>query len=297
VIAVRVALEAGDDLGEGPVWRPATGELLRVDITSGLVHGWNPATGAATVLAFDGEVGAAVPRRGGGLLVAVGHELVLVDPDGTRAAVASAERAKPDNRFNDCRCDPQGRLWAGTMSKRREPGAAALYRLDADRELRCVVPGTTLSNGIGWSPDGETMYFIDSTTQRIDAFDFDGASGRVSGRRAFAAVEEADGMPDGLTVDAEGGVWVGLFGGGAVRRYSAGGRLDAVVELPVPHPTCPAFGGADFATLFITTTRHRLSPAQRAETPLAGAVFACEPGVRGVPAAELANPYDFRGGS
>jgi len=284
-ITPRVALAAGDELGEGPVWRPADGELLRVDILRGLVHAWCPASGAERVLAsFDGQVAAAVPCGDGSLVVAVDHDLVHVDRAGRRAMVASAERAKPENRFNDCRCDPQGRLWAGTMSKRRDPGAAALYRLDADRVLRCVVPGTTLSNGIGWSPDGATMYFIDSTTQRIDRFDFDGATGALSGRRPFALVEAADGMPDGLAVDAEGGVWVALFGGGAVRRYGPDGRCDAILELPVPHPTCPAFGGPGLATLYVTTTRHRLSQAERAGHPLAGAVFACEPGVRGLPA-------------
>ncbi len=282
---LRVALDGQDELGEGPVWRAATGELLRVDILRGLAHAWDPAGGGTTTLAFEPELGAAVPRRDGGLVAAVERELLLVDADGTRSPLAAVAAEPPENRFNDCRCDPQGRLWAGTMSRVRAPGAAALYRLDPDDgRLERALAETTLSNGLGWSPDGATMYFIDSTTQRVDALDFDGRDGAVSGRRPFAQVDLADGMPDGLAVDAEGGVWVALFGGGAVRRYDAAGRLDAMVELPVPHPTCPAFGGPDLATLYVTTTRHRLSAEQRAQLPLAGAVFACEPGVRGLPA-------------
>jgi sugar lactone lactonase YvrE len=289
VHAVDVALRAADELGESPVWRGATGELLRVDILRGAVHAWDPDTRDATSLSFDGEVGAVVPCRDGGLVVAVERALLRVAPDGARTVVAEVEPAATDNRFNDCRCDPRGRLWAGTMSRRRERGAAALYRLDAARGLEPMVPGTTLSNGIGWSPSGESMYFIDSTEQRIDVFDFDVEAGVPSARRPLASIASDDGMPDGLVVDAEGGVWVALFGGGAVRRYAADGVLDAVVELPVPHPTCPAFGGPDLATLYVTTTRHRLSPARLAELPDAGAVFACEPGVRGLAATELAD--------
>jgi sugar lactone lactonase YvrE len=281
---VRVALPARDHLGEGPHWDAVRGELVRVDITHGLVHRWRPGTGASSVAAFEGEVSAALPRRGGGLVVAAGRTILLVDEDGRRRTVASVEPDRPDNRFNDCRCDPQGRLWAGTMSKLREPAAAALYRLEPDGDIERMVAATTLSNGMGWSPDGSLYYFIDSVAQRIDVFDFDGRDGTVHNRRPFAAIEPDDGLPDGLCVDAQGGIWVCLFGGGAVRRYAPDGQLDASIALPVSNPTCPAFGGPDLATLYLTTARHRLSPDQLAREPLAGSVLALEPGIAGLPA-------------
>jgi sugar lactone lactonase YvrE len=286
--AVRVALDARDQLGESPWWDADAGELVRADIVRGRVHGWAPAGGASWSFELDGEVGAVVPRAGGGQLIALDRTLRLRDADGTLRELAHVERDLPDNRFNDCRADPQGRLWAGTMSKLRAPGTAALYRLAPGGEIERVVAGTTISNGLGWSPQGDRMYFVDSTTQRIDALDFDGATGAISERRPLATIDPADGLPDGLAVDAEGGVWLSLFGGGAIRRYDADGTLDAVVPLPVTNPTCPAFGGPDLATLYVTSARHRLTPEQLAAEPLAGALLALEPGVRGLPANRFA---------
>jgi sugar lactone lactonase YvrE len=268
-------IDGRDQLGEGPFWDGARGELLRVDVARGLVHGWNPANGASWRREFAGEVGAAIPRASApGLVLAVGHRLLLADGDGLRE-LARVEEDRPDNRFNDCACDAQGRLWAGTMSKRRTPGAAGLYRLAPGGELERVVGETTISNGLGWSPAADRMYFIDSATQRVDAFDFDGSTAAIANRRPFAEIPADDGLPDGLTVDAEGGVWVCLFGGAAIRRYDADGALDAMLELPVSNPTSPVFGGPDLRTLYVTSAL--------AAEPLAGAVLALEPGVRGLP--------------
>jgi sugar lactone lactonase YvrE len=277
-----------DHLGEGPVWAAATGELWWVDITAGTVHRWNPRSGSESRLELDGEVSAVVPRVGGGLVLAVGHDLVAEDADGARRLLARVEADLGDNRFNDCRCDPRGRLWAGTMSKTRRRGAAALYRLTPEGALTRELAATTVSNGLGWSPDAEQMYFIDSPTQRVDVFDFDAAAGVMGDRRTLVEIDPAAGLPDGMAVDAEGGIWVALFGGGAVRRYTPDGRLDAHIELPVSNPTCPAFGGPDLDTLYITSAQHRLSPAERVRQPLAGALFALRPGVRGLPATEFA---------
>jgi sugar lactone lactonase YvrE len=284
----RPISDARDALGEGPVWDECAGRLLHVDIARGTVHVWSPADGRARTLEIGAEVSAVVPRVGDGLLLAVGHELVALEPDESQRTLAVVERDMPDNRFNDCRCDPQGRLWAGTMSRSRIPGTAALYRLEAGCEIACAIPGTTLSNGIGWSPDGTRMYFIDSPTQRIDVLDFDGADGSLHDRRPLAQVGPDDGMPDGLAVDAEGGVWVALFGGGAIRRYDPPGTLAAHVRLPVSCPTCPTFGGAELRTLYVTTSTHRLTAEQRAQEPLAGAVLELDPGVSGLPAHRFA---------
>ncbi len=300
---VRVALRAGDQLGEGPFWDDRTGELLRVDITAGRVHAWDPASDRVRTRAFEGEVGAVVPRaEAPGWVVAVGRTLVLCEAPAahTEAAapteagaaptrpLAAVEPDRPGNRFNDCACDPQGRLWAGTMSKAREPGAAALYGLSPGGEIERVISATTISNGLGWSPAGDRMYFVDSTTQRVDVLDFDGATGAVSARRPLVQIDPRDGLPDGMAIDAEGGIWVCLFGGGAVHRYSPEGVLDAAIALPVTNPTSPAFGGADLRTLYVTTARHHLSPAQLAAEPLAGDVLALDPGVRGTAAHRFA---------
>jgi sugar lactone lactonase YvrE len=278
--SVEVALAAGDQLGEGPVWDERTGELLRVDITPGRVHGWNPSTGEGWTRQYEDEVGAVIPRaEARGWVLAAGHRILVDDGDRT-TELATVEQEVPDNRFNDCRCDPAGRLWAGTMSKVRSTGAAALYRLDGV-ELEPVITGTTVSNGISWT--GELMYFIDSPTQRIDVLDYDPGSGQVANRRPFAEIDPADGLPDGLTLDSEGGVWVCLFGGGALRRYSPTGALEEVIPVPVTNPTCPAFGGDRLETLYVTSARHRLSEAQLSAEPLAGALLAVDPGVTGLP--------------
>ena len=289
--SAEIVLDAGDQLGEGPFWDDLRGELLRVDISRGLVHGWDPSTGAAWRRECGGEVGAALPRAGAdGLVLAVGRRIVLDEiasrpPDARDRdrVLAQVEEDRPGNRFNDCKCDPSGRLWAGTMSGERAPREASLYRLAPGREIECVISGTTISNGLGWSPAGDRMYFIDSTTHRVDVFDYDAESGEIAGRRPFAAIDQADGLPDGMTVDREGGVWVCLFGGGAVRRYGADGALDAVIGLPVTNPTSAVFGGPDLRTLYVTSARHRLSEEQLTAEPQAGAVLALEPGVTGLP--------------
>jgi sugar lactone lactonase YvrE len=277
--SAEIALDAGDELGEGPFWDDLRGELLRVDISGGLVHGWNPSTDAAWRRECDEEVGAALPREGAeGLVLAVGRRIVV-----DHQVLAHVEEDRPGNRFNDCKCDPAGRLWAGTMSGEDAPGEASLYRLAPGGEIERVIPRTTISNGLGWSPAGDGMYFIDSTTHRVDVFDYDAASGEISGRRAFAETDPSDGLPDGMTVDSEGGVWVCMFGGSAMLRYGDDGALEDRVELPVTNPTSPVFGGPDLRTLYVTSARHGLSGEQLAAEPQAGAVLVLQPGVAGLP--------------
>jgi sugar lactone lactonase YvrE len=270
-----------DLLGEGPTWDARRRELVHVDILGGSVHGYRPASGQTWSFASGIETGAAVPRADGGFLLAVNHDLVAHEPNGDQRLVASVEIELDHTRFNDCRCDAVGTLWAGTMSRERLAATAGLYRLAPGDDLRCVIAGTTLSNGIGWSPASDVMYFIDSTTQRIDAFDYDLTSSQLSDRRTFARIDPRDGLPDGLTVDADGRVWVCLFGGGAIRCYGWDGTVEAHIPLPVSCPTCPAFGDDDLGTLYVTSSRHRLTAEQHAAEPLAGALLRCRPGVRG----------------
>lgn len=285
---VSVLNGSRDQLGESPVWDERQGDLVHVDIPNGLVHVWRRRSAQVRTRRVADEVSAVVLRRSGaGMVAACGLDLRLFGDDNQRALATIHEEIRA-NRLNDCRADPQGRLWAGTMSRARTPATAGLYRLEPGRPIERVLAGCTISNGIGWSPDGERMLYIDSTTQQIDVFDFDGASGAVSGRRRLAAIDRDDGLPDGLAVDAEDGAWVCLFGGGVVRRYDRDGRLDEEIPLPVTNPTCPTFGGPELTTLFITSARHRLSPDQLRAEPAAGSVLAIELGIAGLPA----NRYD-----
>ena len=195
--------------------------------------------------------------------------------------LATVEPDRPENRFNDAACDARGRLWAGTMSTTRERGAAALYRLTPEGELSVALSDVTISNGLDWNLDATQLYYVDSTSQRIEAIDFDLDRGGLGRRRSFAAIAIEDGLPDGLTVDAEGGVWIALFGGAAIRRYAPDGRLDVDLPLPVTNPTSMAFAGPDLGDLYITSAKHRLSTEQLAREPLAGSLLRIRPGFLG----------------
>jgi sugar lactone lactonase YvrE len=272
------------ELGEAPVWDAATGELVWVDIDRGLVH--RRASGRADVTVDVGRpVGCAVPRAGGGLALALRDGFALLPPDGGAARlVAPVESHKPDTRMNDGAVDARGRFFAGTMSLAGDTRGGALYRLDPDDLTATrVLPGVSVSNGIDWSPDGALLYHVDSPRGRIDVYDYDAGRGVPAGRRAVIPVAPDRGMPDGLTVDAEGGIWVAIWGGAALHRYTAEGALDEVLELPVANVTSCCFGGADLATLFITTASRGA-----AHEPLAGAVFAVRPGVTGRPSTPFA---------
>jgi sugar lactone lactonase YvrE len=262
--------------GEGPVWWEDWGGLRFVDLFAGDV----------LTLAADGverrhvgTVAAALrPRRDGGAVIALERTFALEAPDG--ALTVLPEVWSDDTiRFNDGGCDPDGRFYCGTMAWDARPGAGSLYRLDRDDSVTLVLDGVTISNGLEWSPDGSHAYYADTPTGQIDVFDYDAASG-LTNRRPFAEIASEHGWPDGLTVDADGGVWVALYGGGAVNRYLEG-TLDAVVEVPTPKPTACTFGGPGLSTLYVTTTQEDLPPGS---DPLAGSLFAVEPGVAGLPA-------------
>jgi sugar lactone lactonase YvrE len=276
------AAAAPAELGEAPVWDAGRRELVWVDIDRGLVHRRSDGR-ADTTLDVGQPVGCAVPRARGGLALALRDGFALLTPGGGDAQlVAPVERDRLDTRMNDGACDSGGRFWAGTMSLRGDTRAAALYRLDPDLRVTRVLPGISVSNGLGWAPDGATLYHVDSPRRRIDVYDFDPHSGGIAGRRAVIPVSPELGTPDGLTVDAEGGIWVALWGGAAVQRYSADGGVDERIELPATNVTSCCFGGPDLRTLYVTTAR------RGAREPLAGALFACRPGVAGLPATPFA---------
>ena len=267
------------DLGESPVWDSASGALLFVDVSTGMIHRWR--RGQINRYAFGQPIGAALPTSDGRLVIAARDGVYLTATDASAPVIlAPIEADDFRNRMNDAKVDPAGRLWAGTMAFDFAPGAAALYRIDGnDAEL--ILPDLTISNGMDWSPDMSLMYFIDSGTYRVDVMDFDVASGDVSDRRPFSALPESSGMPDGLTVDEEGGVWVAYYGAGVVRRFDAQGVWDRTIEVDAPQVTSCCFGGDDLDELFITTARYGMSDAEIDAHPLSGSVFSVKPGVRG----------------
>jgi sugar lactone lactonase YvrE len=264
--------------GEGPCWLERSGELAWVDMLAGRILATSLATGATRVIDVPGPVAALVrPREAGGLVVATETGVVLLDEHDAASHLCEI-LDEPGMRMNDGGCDPQGRFWCGSMAYDVRAGAASLYRVEPDGSFARMLDGVTISNGLGWSPDGSTAFYVDSMAHGIDCFAFDGASGSISRRRRFAEVEASLGLPDGLAVDAEGGVWVALWDGGAVRRYTPDGTLDAVVPLPCGRVTACAFGGADLGELFITTSRLEVPEGV---DEAAGSLFRCAPGVRG----------------
>ena len=284
-VSVELLLDAHALVGEGPVWDDASGTLVWVDIMSNAVHRYDPATGRDVAIDVGQQVGAAVLRRGrSGLVLALRDGFGMLDEgSGQVQLVAAVEADVPANRMNDGKCDPGGRFWAGTMAFKVAPGVAALYRLDPDLQVHRMLSGVTLSNGLGWSPDGRQMYYIDSTTQGVDVFDFEPSDGSLGERRRLITIPPDEGLPDGMTVDAEGGLWIALHGSGSIRRYTPDGRVDRVVRVPPTMVTCCAFGGPDLTDLYITTMSLGLSEERRRAQPLAGGLFRCRPGVRGLP--------------
>ena len=272
-------------VGEGPSWDAPSGTLLWVDILGRLVQRHDPLSGRTLTHELPQQVGAAVPRVTGGLALALEDGVWVADADtGTPRRIAPIEPDDPQTRLNDAKVDRRGRLWAGTMAHDARPNAGALYRIDPDATVELIVDDVTISNGTDWSPDDRFMYYIDTTTYRVDVFDYDLATGRATGRRPLIELPREAGLPDGMTVDAEGFLWVAFFGGWAVRRYTPAGKPDRVIEIPAAQVTSCAFGGADLGDLYITTARAGLSEDELRAQPLAGGLFVARPGVRGLPA-------------
>jgi len=288
---VELVLDARADLGEGPRWDAARQRLLWVDIMRGRVHAFTPSTGACRNIAVGRPVGALASCRDGSLVLAVAGGFARLDLDSQKFEMqAAAEADRPQNRMNDGACDGAGRFWAGTMALDEGPGAGALYRLDPDLTVHTMLTGVSISNGLDWSLDGRRMYYVDSPTRRIDVFDFDLATGSIANRRMFVEVPADAGIPDGLTVDAAGYVWLALWGGAALRRYAPDGTLERVVPLPVTHPTSCAFGGAALDELYVSSARRPLTAEEKARQPQAGGVFRLRPGVAGRPAHLFGRP-------
>jgi sugar lactone lactonase YvrE len=280
---VELVLDAHAALGEGPIWLPADNMLAWVDITGHRVHRFDPATGRDESFDVGQPVGAVAPRASGGLAMALRDGFGLLDTaTGRVEMIADTEADNPGNRMNDGKCDSEGRFWAGTMAFDSRPGAGALYRLDRDHVVTRMLSDVTVSNGIDWSLDNRTMYFVDSQSG-LDAFDYEPTGGQITNRRRIVTIPADLGAPDGMTLDSEGYLWVAIWGGWMVRRYAPDGRIDREIRVPVARTSSCAFGGPDYADLYITTASPEPGSDEHASQPHSGGLFRVRPGVTGRP--------------
>jgi sugar lactone lactonase YvrE len=272
---VEVLARLGGRLLEGPAWDAARARVLLVDIGGARRHAVDWATGAVTTHEVHDTASAWIPRAAGGTVVVCRRGVRLADDDGVGPLALEVEGELRSNRSNDAKCDPAGRLWLGTMSDAEVESAGSLYRVDADLSLTRVLEGTTISNGLGWSPDGRRMYFVDSPTRRVDVFAYDTATGEASGRAAFVTTTAFPGVPDGLTVDEEGSVWVAMHDGATLLRFSPDGRYVGTLDVPAARPTSCCFAGPSLDRLVITTAA--------SDDGAGGDLFVCDVGVAGTP--------------
>lgn len=301
VMRASLAIDSGDVIGESPLWDAERERFLWLDNSAGILHaaeadgrgGWREGDRRD----FGRWTGAALLRSSGGYALASGTDILLLSPDGALTPFASIDADPKLVMFNDAKCDPQGRLWAGTHCTHGTPltpELCGLYRIDPNGDVTRLLGDVGVSNGLDWSPDGKTFYYIDSVTRRVDAFDFDAASGLIANRRPVVTISFGDGAPDGMTVDGEGCLWVAIFGKGQVRRYSPDGLLLGCVEISAPTVTSCVFGGPARDILFITSAAIRIPDEvlpiigftpEMAEAAFAapglGGVFTCRPGVTG----------------
>lgn len=272
VPTVDVAIEANTELGEAPLWDDRNSTLVFVDISRGELHSYDPVADDHQVRRLGRQVGAVGLMGASRYVAAMQEGFTIIDVDG-ESPLAPFLADQPSHRMNDARVDPAGRFWGGCIANGLSPKAGSLVRCSPSGDVTTILSDLTLPNGLDWSPDGTRFYLIDSVTHGIDMFDHDTSTGTLSNRRRFAEIECA-GLPDGLAVDADGGVWVAVWGGSCVIHLDPRGRLVETVDLPVSQVTSCAFGGADMATLFITTAFQGLNDGEISRQPHAGALFA-----------------------
>ena len=289
--SAECVLEAKAVLGEGPSWDVKRQRLLWVDIESSLVCVFDPVTRENKTFPTGSHVGSAVLSAKGDVIAATHQGFVRLNLDtGAFTPICDPEADLPGNRFNDGKCDPKGRFWAGSMGYDESKTTGNLYRLNEQLKAEKMLDGISISNGLAWSADQRTLYYIDTPTMRVDAFDFDPETSAISNRRTAIQIPEGIGYPDGMSMDAEGMLWICLWDGWAVTRWNpnTGEQLEKI-SLPVGRATSCCFGGRDLNELYITSASTRLSEEELAKQPLAGALFRVKPGVSGPP------PFLFAG--
>ncbi|CAH3017168.1 unnamed protein product [Porites evermanni] len=290
---ISVVKEGCSELGEGPHWDEKTQRIIWVDILGHSVHLLDPVTGKDDQYKFDGPVGAAVPRqKGGSLVVAAKRDFLFLDLEtGHKEVVTSIDNDKPDNRFNDGKCDLTGRFWAGTMGPepiptKVVPNQGSLYSLNCDLTVQHLVDKVSISNGIAWNGEKKAFYHVDTFERKIDAFDYDETSGALLNRRTIVKVDPSLGYPDGMTIDVDGMLWVAMYNGWKIVRYNPDtGQCLSQLNLPVCKVTSCCWAGVNHDELIVTSERARLSPEERLQQPLAGSIFRIKNfGTGGLPA-------------
>ena len=282
--AIRCVANPHAVVGEGPVWDDRRQVLWWIDVKDPRLFRYDPATGDNRAFELPERIGCIALRANGGLIGAFASGFKWIDPDtGALTPIADPEGHLPGNRFNDGKCDRRGRLLAGTMDNAEVECTGTLYRLDPDLSVHVMCTEVHLSNGLGWSPDDRLLYYTNSLRRTIWVYDYELATGEVDNRRVFAQVPEDAGVPDGLCVDAEGFVWSAHWGGWRLTRYAPDGGVERVVAMPVPQPSCAAFGGPELNQLYVSSAAIGMTPADFARAPHGGGLFMLEPGARGLP--------------
>ncbi|MFW5986187.1 MAG: SMP-30/gluconolactonase/LRE family protein [Halanaerobiales bacterium] len=287
----RLVLDERAILGEGPSWDEKTERLFWVDISGEKVHIYNPADNSNETIELERPVGAVVPREEGGAVVALGDGFYFLNLEtGETENIVRVEENEPDTRFNDGKCDPAGRFWAGTMVTGGDKPIGNLYCLDTDLTVRKMVENVTISNGLAWSPDNTTMYYIDTPTGQVVAYDYDLESGAIDNKRVVVSIPENSGNPDGMNIDAQGMIWVAHWQGYQVSRWNpeTGEKL-AEIKLPVERVTSCCFAGKELTDLYITTAKAGLKKEELEKQPNAGSLFKVNTGIKG------SKTYQFKG--
>ena len=275
------------ELGEGPVWDANSRRIIWIDISKGDIHQYDPHKKEQQTFHIDQKIGSVALKKSGGLIAALQHGFASIDIEQKKIKmIADPEADLPDNRFNDGKCDPAGRFWAGTMSDSGKEKAGSLYTMEKDLSIVRKISEVGCSNGLAWSSDHSTFYFIDTPTKQVAAYDYDIATGNINNRRIVVTIPDGDGLPDGMTIDSEGMLWIALWGGWKVQRWNphTGKLLDHIL-LPVSQVTCCTFGGETFNDLYITSAKEGLADDERKKQPLAGSLFVVKNcGYTGLPA-------------
>lgn len=277
-----VAHRGVDEVGEGPIWDFRAQELFWIDVTQGVVHRLNPITSSHTALSIGVHIGAVALYTDEFLIAAIRDGFATISKSNGSINYLSQVLREDTIRFNDGKCDPWGRFIAGTMRYQPEPGSAALYSYNQVGEVREIINGVGLSNGLCWDLSGKRFYYIDTLTKEISIFEYNTENGALSNRKTFYTFATNDGSPDGMTIDINGNLWVALWGGGKVKCINSHAQVIAEIKLPVSQPTSVAFGGEKLDKLFITSARFQLSSEQQSKEPLAGSLFVADVGVQGV---------------
>lgn len=283
---LELVIDSKSELGEGAIWNYKTKELIWVNIKGEILNFFNPSINNNKEMFTGQMIGTVVPAESGNMLVALENGIYMLDPEtGTKNFIVDPEKDIPDNRFNDGKCDPAGRFWAGTMSMVGKKEAGALYRFDPDSTIHKMIDNVTTSNGIVWSLEKDKMYYIDTPTRKVMAYDYNNNTGEISNPEIAVEVPADLGAPDGMTIDADGNLWIALWGGSAVGCWNPEtGELLRTVKVPAKNVTSCAFGDKDLKTLYITTARQGTGEEELKKYPNAGGVFKIRPGVKGVKA-------------